>query len=138
MDALMQYPFREKTLETNGLKTLIRRPHNIVAVKDADGNVVSQRLEVVTTPFAKDEVKVTVVDDTLTVECGKENKEEKDEDSYIYKGISSQKYSFSIRLSNKIDKGAIKAKNVDGVLTITLPFKKEEPKESGVTTIAVE
>ena len=132
MDALMQYPFKEKTLETNGLKTLIHRPHNIVAVKDADGNVVSQRLEVVTTPFAKDEVKVTVVDDTLTVECGKENKEEKDEDSYIYKGISSQKYSFSIRLSNKIDKGAIKAKNVDGVLTVTLPFKKDEPKCDGM------
>ena len=138
MDALMQYPFREKTLETNGLKTLIRRPHNIVAEKDKDGNVVSQRLEVVTTPFAKDDVKVTVVDNTLTVDCGSENKEEKDEDNYIYKGISSQKYSFSIRLSDKIDKGGIKAKNVDGVLTISLPFKREEPKENVVTTITVE
>lgn len=138
MDALMQYPFKEKTLETNGLKALIRRPHNIVAVKDKDGKIVSQRLEVVTTPFAKDDVKVTVSDNTLTVECGSENKEEKNEDDYIYKGISSQTYSFSIRLSDKIDKSAIKAKNVDGVLTISLPFKKEEPKEIGVTKIEVE
>lgn len=138
MDALMQYPFREKTLETNGLKTLIRRPHNIVAVKDKDGNVISQRLEVVTTPFAKDDVKVTISNNTLTVDCGSENKEEKDGDDYIYKGISSQNYSFSIRLSDKIDRNEIKAKNVDGVLTITLPFKKDEPKETGVTTIAVE
>jgi HSP20 family protein len=108
-----------------------------VNVKDADGNTVSQRLEVVTTPFAKEDVKVSVDDNVLSVECGSENKEEKSGDEYIYKGISSQSYTFAIKLSDRVDKTGIKAKNVDGVLTVTLPFKKDdEPKK--ITSIEVE
>ena len=137
MDALMQYPFKERTLETNGLKSLIRRPHNIINVKDEGGNIVAQKLEVVTTPFAKGDVKVEVNDDVLTVTCGSENKEETTGDEYVYKGISSQSYTFSIKMNDKVDRKAIKAKNADGVLTVTLPFKKEEEPEV-VTQIEVE
>ena len=138
MDALMRYPFEENPLATNGLKSLIRRPHNLVNVKDDDGNVVAQRLEVVTTPFAKDEVKVSVEGNVLTVACGGTNKEEKTEDEYIYKGISSQSYTFQVRLGNSVDKAAIKAKNVDGVLTVMLPFKKKEDEPKQITQIEVE
>ena len=138
-DALLQYPFKDnKSLENNGLKRLISRPHNIVNVKDNDGKVIAQRLEVVTTPFKKEDVKVTVDNDTLTIQCGSENKEQKVEDEYVYKGISAQSYTFSLKMGNNVDKSAIKAKNTDGVLTITLPFvqKKEEPKQ--ITNIEVE
>ena len=138
MDALIRYPFEENPLATNGLKSIIRRPHNLVNVKDDDGNVVAKRLEVVTTPFAKDEVKVSIEDNMLTVACGETNKEEKTEDEYIYKGISSQSYTFQMRLSNSIDKNAIKAKNVDGVLTIMFPFKKKEAEPNQITQIEVE
>lgn len=138
MDALMRYPFEENPLATNGLKSLIRRPHNLVNVKDDDGNVIAQRLEVVTTPFAKDEVKVSVEGNVLTVACGETNKEEKTEDEYIYKGISSQSYTFQVRLGNSVDKTAIKAKNVDGVLTVMLPFKKKEDEPKQITQIEVE
>lgn len=138
MDALMQYPNSGKTLETQGLKNLIRRPHNIINVTDADGNVVAQRLEVVTTPFAKKDVKVTVENDTLTIQCGAENKEERSEDKYVYKGISSQSYVFSLKLGTKIDQTAIKAENADGVLKVTLPFKKETETKPPVLTIEVE
>ena len=138
MDALMRYPFEENPLATNGLKSIIRRPHNLVNVKDDDGNVVAQRLEVVTTPFAKDEVKVSVEGNVLTVACGETNKEEKTEDEYIYKGISSQSYTFQVRLGNSVDKAAIKAKNVDGVLTVMLPFKKKEAEPKQITQIEVE
>ena len=138
MDALMRYPFEENPLATNGLKSLIRRPHNLVNVKDDNGNVIAQRLEVVTTPFAKDEVKVSVEGNVLTVACGETNKEEKTEDEYIYKGISSQSYTFQVRLGNSVDKTAIKAKNVDGVLTVMLPFKKKEDEPKQITQIEVE
>ena len=138
MDALMRYPSEENPLATNGLKSLIRRPHNLVNVKDDDGNVIAQRLEVVTTPFAKDEVKVSVEGNVLTVACGGSNKEEKTEDEYIYKGISSQSYTFQVRLGNSVDKTAIKAKNVDGVLTVMLPFKKKEDEPKQITQIEVE
>ena len=125
MDAIMQYPFGKNSVETNGLKSIIRRPHNIVNVKDESGKVVAQKLEVVTTPFKKGDVKVTVDDNVLSVNCGTEAAETKDENDYVYKGISSQSYTFAIKLNSRIDKDSITAKNVDGVLTVTLPFKAE-------------
>ena len=138
-DALALYPAKEKSLENNGLRRLISRPHNIVNVTNKDGEPIAQRLEVVTTPFKKNEVKVSVdTNNMLTIECGSE-KEIKDpleatpmgeeNDKYVYKGISTQTYSFSIKLGDNVDKEAIKAKNEDGVLVVTLPFKKKELPE---------
>ena len=138
-DALALYPAKEKSLENNGLRRLISRPHNIVNVTNKDGEPIAQRLEVVTTPFKKNEVKVSVdSNNMLTIECGNE-KEIKDQleatpmgeenDKYVYKGISTQTYSFSIKLGDNVDKEAIKAKNEDGVLVVTLPFKKKELPE---------
>ena len=142
-DALTLYPAKERSLENNGLKRLISRPHNIVNVKDKDGNIVAQRLEVVTTPFKKGEVSVEVdANNMLTVKCGKEETiedvAEPDTESYIYKGISSQNYTFSIKLGDNVDKDAIKAKNEDGVLVVTLPFKKKEDEPKQITQIEVE
>ncbi len=149
MIALTEYPLNGKHLKDIGLRKLITRPHNIVNVTDPKTNeVVEQRLEVVTTPFKKEDVLVELLDDnTLTVKCGRDydlaeepagdgevkalNKE-----NYLYQGISSQYYTFQLKLSDKVDKSKIKAKNQDGVLTITLPFKKETPPE--VTQIEVE
>lgn len=134
-DALTLYPAKEKSLENNGLKRLISRPHNIVNVKDKDGNITAQRLEVVTTPFKKGEVSVEVdTNNMLTVKCGKEEEIEDKapqdgDESYIYKGISTQNYTFSIKLGDNVDKEGIKAKNEDGVLVVTLPFKKKELPE---------
>lgn len=147
-DALTLYPAKERSLENNGLKRLISRPHNIVNVTNKEGEPIAQRLEVVTTPFKKNEVKVSVdKNNMLTVECGTE-KEIKDplegtpmdeeNDNYVYKGISTQTYSFSIKLGDNVDKDAIKAKNDDGVLVVTLPFKKKEEEPKQITQIEVE
>lgn len=139
MDAMMQYPFGKNTIETQGLKSIINRPHNIVNVKDKDGKIVAQMLVVVTTPFAKNEVEVEITDNILTVKCGEKIAEsptmQEETYEFVYKGISSQSYTFSLKLSSKIDKTGIKAKNVDGILTITLPFKKEEtqPETAQIT-----
>ena len=143
MAAMMQYPFNEeKTIEKAGLKSLIGRPHNIVDVTDKDGNTIAQRLEVVTTPFKKDEVKVSVKSNFLTVECASQEEEEdlaepEEKENYIYKGISSKNYEFSVKLGEKIDQDNIQAKNQDGILTVTLPFKKEEKLEEGARQIEV-
>lgn len=139
-DALTLYPAKEKSLENNGLKRLITRPHNIVNVTNKDGEPIAQRLEVVTTPFKKNEVKVSVdTNNMLTIECGNKTEEIKnpleatpmgeENDRYVYKGISTQNYTFSIKLGDNVDKDAIKAKNEDGVLVVTLPFKKKELTE---------
>jgi len=156
MLALTEYPFNNgKNLMNTGLRKLIGRPHNLVNVTDKDGNIIEQRLEVVTTPFKKEDVDVQVSGNTLTVKCGSENEAElcpeewdgpekgdekpveKPVERYLYKGISEQYYTFSIKLSDRIDKAGIKAKNQDGILTITLPYKQ---KESGgdIAKITVE
>lgn len=116
-----------------GLKKIIQRPHDLTNVKDKDGNVVGQKLSLVYTPFKKDQIKVVVDGDTLTVSIGDEKKEEKKDESgeIVYKGISAQSTRFSIKLTDQIDKKAVAAKAEDGVLHIDLPFvkKAEEPKQ---------
>ncbi len=131
MVALTEYPFNGKTLKDIGLRKLITRPHNIVNVTDPKTKeVIEQRLEVVTTPFKKNQVQVQVADNTLTISCGdvedvcKKPNEDDPEEAYLYKGISSQYYTFSLNLSYKVDKSKIRAKNEDGILTVTLPFKQ--------------
>jgi hypothetical protein len=63
----------------------------------------------------------------------------KEEDEYIYKGISSQNYVFSLKIGANIDKDKIKAKNSDGVLCVSLPFKDKEPEPpKQITNIEVE
>lgn len=120
-------PFEHK-IQNNGLRN-VKRPHNLSNVKDENGNIVSQKLTVVTTPFKKEDVKVTVLDNMLSVTCGAENKYDESNEDVIYRGISSQSYSFALQLSPIVDKKSITAENKDGMLTINLPVKKEKEKK---------
>ena len=45
--------FELPKISTNGLKSAIHRPHNLKEIKDKDGNVTAQKIEVVTTPFGQ-------------------------------------------------------------------------------------
>ena len=82
-------PISSKKICDAGLKGIINRPHNIINIKDNNGEVIAQRLEVVTTPFKKEDVKVKLVGDILTVTCGASNKVEEDnEDKGKYSTIA--------------------------------------------------
>ena len=102
LEAVMDFDFNK---ESRGLKRWIKRPHNLINKKDKDGKIEKYQLELVYTPFKKDEVKVEVLEGVLNVKCGSENKV-KDEDM-DYCGISHQSYSFSIALADEIDVNAI-------------------------------
>ena len=119
LEAVMSFDFNK---ESRGLKQWIKRPHNLITVKDKDGRIEGYKLEMVYTPFKKNDVKVEVLDNILSVMCGSENKTKDEEMDYC--GISHQSYSFSIPLSDSIDTGAIEAKAEDGILYINLPVKK--------------
>ena len=118
---------------SRGLKKIIQRPHDLMNVKDENGNVVGQKLSLVYTPFKKDQIKVTVDGDMLSVAIGDEKKEEKKDENgeVVYKGISTQSTRFALKLTDQIDKNHIDAKAEDGMLHIDLPFvkKAEEPKQ---------
>ena len=137
MDALAR-PFDDKRNIMNyGLKSIIKRPHNLINVKDKDGNVIGQRLEMVTTPFNKEDVKITVKDNILTVKCGTENVKSEENEDVVYRGISAQSHTFSLSLAPTIDQSLITAENKDGVLKINLPFiAKDSEKDAVEITIA--
>ena len=136
MDAFSSYPFGENRVTNTGLKSIVKRPHNLVDVKDDNGNIVAQRLEVVTTPFKKEDVKVTISDNVLSVSCGSQNIEDAENEDVVYRGISSQSYSFALKLAPSVDQTKITAENKDGMLKINLPSKEtvaSKPREIEIT-----
>lgn len=135
IDSMFNRSSKSLTRLEKGLQC-INRPHNLYTWKDKDGNIVGNRLSVVTTPFKKDQVHVTIEDNILTVECGNDIDEvQKEGEIEIYHGISSQSYRFQLKLSDKIDLEKVEATNEDGILDIKLPFKPEEKEESKKITI---
>lgn len=119
LEAMMDFDFGK---ESRGLKKWIKRPHNLVTKKDKDGKIEFYQIELVYTPFKKDEVKVQILDNVLSVKCGSENKV-KDEDM-DYCGVSRQSYEFSIPLDESIDLAKIEANAEDGMLYVKLPVKQ--------------
>ena len=123
----------ELKVQNTGLRGLISKPHNLYTVKDEDGTVKEWIMETVYTPFKKDDIHVSITNNTLSVEIGAENKTE--DDSLVYRGISNQYAKFALKLSDKIDAESISAKADDGILKITMPVKKVVPQETRQITL---
>ena len=136
VNAFMRPLDNRRDLMTYGFKPVIKRPHNLINVKDKDGNVVGQRLEMVTTPFKKEDVKITVKDNVLTVQCGAENVKAEENEDVVYRGISAQSHTFSLSLTPNVDKSLITAENKDGILKINLPFVAEN-RDKDTVEIAI-
>lgn len=130
-------PFERKISES-GFRSIIKRPHSLINVKDDDGNVIAQRLEVTTTPFKKDDVKVRISNNMLSVTCGTENIKDAVNEEVIYRGISSQSYSFALSLAKNVDQKKITAENKDGILKVTLPLIIEKPIEPETIEIEID
>ena len=121
-----------------GLKKTIGRPHNLVNIKDKDGNVTGQRLSLVYTPFSKSDVKIEIEDGILTVLIGGTKNESSESDDYIYHGISSQSTKFCLHIADNVDQSKITAKGEDGMLHIDFPFKEPEKKPPQKIQLTIE
>lgn len=129
-DALTNYT--EDSIVNRGLKTVIKKPHNLYSVHDADGNIIKQVLEVVYTPFSKNDIDVTTEDDYLVIKIGRNNEPNaisSDNISMIYHGISGQCAVFKLRLTDSVDAKSISAKAEDGILRIDIPIIKKKEQE---------
>lgn len=135
---LMRRATPAKKIENYGLKDVIHRPHNLYTLRDENNNIIGHRLEVVTTPFKKDDVKIELLNDVLTIICGTENYHDQDQEYMIYRGISSQSFTFSLCLYDKIDQTKITAKNEDGILRVELPLKEESKETNQPTQIHIQ
>lgn len=101
-------------------------PMNVVAVKK-DGDIVAKRLEYALAGFTKEDLNVTVKDDTLTITAEHKTEENKEEEAE-YNGISYKTLSCKYHLAEDVDQTAITCAFKNGLLTITVPIKKEEPR----------
>jgi len=89
------------------------------------------QLEMAVPGFSKEDFRISLEKDTLTIstelkneEKSEDKKEEKDETAYRMREFNCHQFSRSFSLSESIDKDGITAEYVNGILTITLPKKE--------------
>jgi len=101
----------------------LRLPRTDIAEND-DSYVLTMEMP----GISKDDLEVSVENDTLTVRGEKtvEKKEDKDEHRTLRREIRSSKFERSFSMGNEVDQDKIKASMKDGVLTITLPKSSEK------------
>ncbi|MBP8824548.1 MAG: Hsp20/alpha crystallin family protein [Flavobacteriales bacterium] len=81
------------------------------------------QLEVQAPGFAKEDLKLNLEQDVLTIRGEKEQRAQKESGRYTRREFASQAFSRSFRLPELVDSEGIRADHVDGVLSITLPKK---------------
>jgi HSP20 family protein len=96
-----------------------------VNVKETDK---AYEIEIANPGFSKDETKIEVKDGVIYVSMNSETKEENDKHKYHVKQWSKSSYEESWNLPENVIEEQISAKNDNGILTITLPKKEENPQ----------
>ncbi len=103
---------------------LFRRELNVPAVNIADHK--DQFVVSLSAPgLKKDDFKIDVDGDVLTISSEKEESKEEKEEKYTRKEYNYSSFSRSFTLPAGTDKEKVKAKYEDGVLKITVPHNKE-------------
>ena len=98
----------------------------------------SFEIEVAAPGLDKNDFKVTVEKDHLTISAEKESEENEENEDQTYKRreYNYRKFTRKFRLPNTVDKSSPKAKYLQGILKITLD-KTPEAKENGPRTIEI-
>ena len=110
-------------------------PMNVVSIKK-DGKTVAKRLEYALAGFAKNEINVYLKNGVLTIEA-KHNQSDSENETSEYNGISYKKMAVSYSLMDNADEDGITSKFENGLLSITIPLKKEEPQINGSKRIDI-
>lgn len=90
-------------------------------------------LKLVVPGYTKEQVKISLDENILTVSAEIENKQEEQEYTQEF---SFGSFSRSFRLPKNIEVDAIKANQENGILSIQIPKRKEEPKLTKLIEIA--
>lgn len=109
-------------------------PMNVVKLVDDNNKTTAYRIEYALAGFAKEDIHITVSNDTLIIEA--EHKSSTDKNEIVeYNGISYRKMSMSFVLMDDADKKNIKSKYENGLLKITIPVKTVEQLETSKIVI---
>lgn len=94
-------------------------------------------IEVAAPGMKKDDFKVSLHNNVLTVSSGKKDEKEQKDENYTRKEFSYQTFQRSFTVSeNSVDSEKIEANYVDGILKIKLP-KREEMKPKPLREIKI-
>ncbi len=93
-----------------------------VNVKETENEYV---LEVVAPGFQKEDFKINLDNNTLTVSAEKKEEAENKNEKFIRKEYKQQSFKRSFTIDEHIDGETISAKYVNGVLTLNLAKKQE-------------
>lgn len=110
----------------NDVATSNRRPFIPVNITEAEGGYT---LEVVAPGLEKEDFKISLDKNLLTISAEKKQQEGEKTMKQIRNEYQYQSFSRSFTIDEKIDGEAISAKYVNGVLTLNLP-RKAEVKEA--------
>jgi len=101
--------------------------HPAVDVYETEGSFV---LKAELPGVGKEDIKIDVNNNALTIKGEKKFEEKTEKDNYMRVERTYGSFTRTFALSDKVDSGNIKAAFKDGVLEITLPKKEEaKPKE---------
>lgn len=85
------------------------------------------KLEIAAPGLKKEDFKVSLENNVLTIASEKEDSREEKEDDYTRREFSYQSFSRSFTLPEKlVDSEKIEAKYVDGILEVVIPKREEE------------
>jgi len=108
---------------------------NTPAVNIAE-NGDSYSIEVAAPGLAKNDFKINLDHNVLTISSSKENKKEEKEGKYTRQEFSYSSFSRSFTLPESVDAEKISASHKDGILYISIP-KREEAKVKPAREIAI-
>lgn len=114
------------TLFNEGFNKSVSNGFAPANIKETDG---AYQLDIVAPGFEKNDFKVNIEANILTVSAEKKTDEKKENEKQIKNEYSYRSFKRSFTLDEKIDASAIDAKYVNGVLALNLP-KKTEVKEA--------
>jgi HSP20 family protein len=83
------------------------------------------RLQLLALGFSKEELKLNVENDTLTISAEKKSTVLGENERYTRHEFAQEGLKRSFRLGEKANLDGISASHVDGVLTVTIPKKEE-------------
>lgn len=104
---------------------------NIVETKE------DYRIEMVVPGFSKNDVKIKLDGQILTISAERESTDENQEERYVRHEFSRKAFSRSFRLTNWVDSQSIAAKFENGILLVTIP-KVEDAKAKPAKEIEID
>ncbi len=87
----------------------------------------SFKIELAAPGLAKEDFKIKVEENVLSISCEKKRNEERTEENYTRQEFSYNSFTRSFTLPETVNSEKIGAEYKDGILTVSLP-KKEEAK----------